>query len=351
MWVSTDYLLWWTRGMGIPPLVTASATGTPRPAAGVLGDPRTTVLYGDQNIDDDLRSGFRLRAGYWLDCCQTCGIDAGFFFLGDARDNFAANNGIISRPFYNIVDGREDSELVTYPGLLTGIVSVDSSTTFNGFDANFRKNVSCNCCSRIDALVGFRYLRLEDEVSINEDLTVSGTDPGRTNIPIGTRFGVHDSFTTRNEFYGANVGLTGERRSGCYFVNWRGTIAFGTVHKTASIEGSTTITNPGGTPVTYPGGLLALPTNMGHYSRNDFCVVPEVGFNVGYQFTENVRVYAGYSFLYMSNVTRVGDIIDTTVNPTQLAPGTLVGPARPAFSWHDSDFWAQGFNIGAELRY
>ena len=55
------------------------------------------------------------------------------------------------------------------------------------------------------------------------------------------------------------------------------------------------------------------------------------------------------------NITVSGDQIDLTVNPTQLAtptgPGTLVGPARPAFQFDGTDFWAQGINFGMELRY
>ena len=67
--------------------------------------------------------------------------------------------------------------------------------------------------------------------------------------------------------------------------------------------------------------------------------------------TSALRVRAGYSFLYWSNVSRAGDAVDLTINSTQLPPGALVGPARPTFTWNDTSFWAQGINIGAELRY
>ncbi|MEI8380327.1 MAG: BBP7 family outer membrane beta-barrel protein [Planctomycetota bacterium] len=120
------------------------------------------------------------------------------------------------------------------------------------------------------------------------------------------------------------------------------------------INGSTVFTSSTGTSVTQNGGLLALPTNIGSYSRDQFSVVPEVGLNVGRQLTDNVRVYVGYTLIYWSSVVRPGDQIDPVINPTQLptptGPGTLVGPARPAFAFHDTDFWAQGINFGLEFR-
>jgi hypothetical protein len=120
------------------------------------------------------------------------------------------------------------------------------------------------------------------------------------------------------------------------------------------ISGTTVITEPGLAP-NVQGGLLALPTNIGTYSRDRFSVVPEIGVNVGCQVTNRLRVFAGYTFLYWSNVVRPGDQIDTTINPTQLpsaaGPGTLVGPARPAFAFHETGFWAQGINVGVQFRW
>ena len=72
-WVALDYLFWWTRGMSLPPLVTTSPAGTPLPDAGVLGEPATTVLFGDEQVSDELRSGFRFETGIWLDrACSQC---------------------------------------------------------------------------------------------------------------------------------------------------------------------------------------------------------------------------------------------------------------------------------------
>ncbi|HEY7428839.1 MAG TPA: BBP7 family outer membrane beta-barrel protein, partial [Gemmataceae bacterium] len=78
-WLSADYLLWWTKGENIPPLVT---TGSPSDAVpGALGQPGTQILFGGDS-NSQLHSGARFRGGYWFTRDQTFGIDGTFFFLG-----------------------------------------------------------------------------------------------------------------------------------------------------------------------------------------------------------------------------------------------------------------------------
>jgi hypothetical protein len=102
-------------------------------------------------------------------------------------------------------------------------------------------------------------------------------------------------------------------------------------------------------------GQLALPSNIGSFGQNRFAVVPETGINFGYALTRHIRLTFGYTLLYWSSVFRAGDQIDRGVNPTELAAlvgqGTLTGPARPNFTFHNTDFWAQGLNFGLQFRY
>ncbi|HNL54844.1 MAG TPA: BBP7 family outer membrane beta-barrel protein [Turneriella sp.] len=89
-----------------------------------------------------------------------------------------------------------------------------------------------------------------------------------------------------------------------------------------------------------------------------FAFVPEVNFNVGYQFTNHFKMFVGYDFLYWSKVLRAGDQIDTTVNlagipyapqPGQRdADGNVIpaGANRPTVLLRETDFWAQGISLG-----
>jgi hypothetical protein len=328
--------------------VTSSPAGTDRSVTGVLGQPTTSILFGNSRTSEDDRSGGRFTAGMWLNKCQTIGIEGSFFFLEPGSTNFTASSAgdpNLDRPFFNASLGAPDAELVGFPGVLTGTVRVAESSSFGGAEAYARLNVCCSCRGRLDAILGYRYLRLRDRLSIDEDLTA--TDP----INAGTRLQVHDGFETENQFHGGEVGVIGEYRCGCFFFEGRAKVALGSNQERADIDGNTVVTVPGFAPVNRTGGLLALPTNIGHHSRADFAVIPEVGANVGLQLWDRVRGFVGYSFLYWHKVARPGGQIDLGANPTQIPPGTLVGPARPALPFNQTDYWAQGMNCGVELRY
>jgi len=77
--------------------------------------------------------------------------------------------------------------------------------------------------------------------------------------------------------------------------------------------------------------------------------------NLGYRINQYVRVFTGYTFLDWSDVARPGDQIDRGVDvngvPASRTFGVPAVPARPAFAFHGSDFWAQGVNFGLEFRY
>ena len=50
-------------------------------------------------------------------------------------------------------------------------------------------------------------------------------------------------------------------------------------------------------------------------------------------------------------MVRAGNQIDFAVNPTQIPPGVLVGAPNPQFHMNRTDYWLQGINFGAELRF
>jgi hypothetical protein len=127
-------------------------------------------------------------------------------------------------------------------------------------------------------------------------------------------------------------------------------VALGTTLTNIEVNGATTITT-GGIATALPGGLLALPTNMGNFNKDRFSVVPELSARIGYQFSPQLRAVVGYNFIYWTGVVRPGGVIDTTVNPTQIPPGALAGPARPAPRADTSDFWAHGVSVGLAYNF
>ncbi len=361
-WVGADYLLWRVRGDALPPLLTTSPAGTPRADAGVLSAPGTVTLFGDSKVNDDWRSGGRVWAGFWLDNEQRWGIEANFFMLEDAGTHFDAasdgngaasdgnGNPILARPFFNAVTNRPDAELVAFPGVVTGQFSATETSSLVGAGVWLRPNVCCGCCYRLDALVGYRYLRLRDRLGISEDLV--STDPASPTVPVGTRLAIVDQFDTSNDFNGVDLGLTGEVRRGRWVLEGLAKVALGQNNSVVDINGSRTVTVPGFAPNTQSGGLLALSSNSGRFSANRFGVVPEAGVKLGYQITPHLRALVGYDFLFWSDVIRPGGQIDPVVNPNLLPPATAGGPGRPAPRLDNTgDLWMQGVSFGLEFRF
>ena len=358
LWGSVEYLHWWTKGMNLPPLVTTAPIG----GLGTLDNPQTRTLFGNQRANNDPFNGMRVRLGFWLDECGTCGIEAGFFSFGQANDPFqASSNGNpgLFRPFFNTTTNAPDAELVAlqlpraaggFDPILTGTVAVQNSTDFMGGDVNLRRRLCADECGRIDGLLGYRYMRLRDVTSIQENLL--STDPQEFAAPLNTRINVFDRFETINTFNGAQVGLIGERRFGRWIGSLRTMLAFGVTQQTVKIDGSTQVITPDGTSTVSRGGLLALSSNIGTYNHNAFSVIPEVNLNLGYQITDHIRIFGGYSFLYWSNVVRSSDQINLAVNPTLLPNnGPLAGAPSPVFQRRETDFWAHGFNVGIQMNW
>jgi hypothetical protein len=362
VWVGADFLLWWTKGVPLPPLLTTSPPGTPEPVAGVLGQPGTSILFGDHEVNSHVRPGIRATLGGWFNQDHTTGIEANFFYLGTETSHFNASSDgipILARPFVfeNPADprfGQNGSEKIAFPGLVKGDFHANVSSSLTGTDVYLRQALCCGCCCRLDFLAGYRYLRLREGLEISE--TETSTNPASP--AFGIPFVINEGFNTRNEFNGGELGLIGEFQRNCWIVRGYAKVALGSTERTVDIHGTTQLNDL--SPQT--GGLLAQPSNIGNYHSSVFSVVPEVGFNLGYAITPRLRAFTGYTFMYWTRVARPGEQIDLHVNtsqfpqfglapPSNLGNGALVGQPLPAFSFHSSDFWAQGINFGLEFRF
>lgn len=365
IWVSGEYLMWWLKKGGGPALVTRGSATDPLP--GALGQPGTTVVVGNPWINDDFHNGGRFTIGTWLDCDRTLGIESSYFFLGRRTDstsigtNGAAGTPAITRPFLDVTTGRESGELVALPNALAGTATVTNTSFMQGFETNGVLNWIGDCDLRVDLIGGFRYVDLQEGVGVGENITVL---PGIANVLAGgPRFPflpgnvitVADQISTRNQFYGGQVGAITEFRRGKFFADVVGKFGLGVTHESATLSGISTVTPTAGVATTLPGGLLVGTSNAGHFTRDRFSVLSETGLNVGYQVNCHLRAFVGYTLLYWTNVAQPGNQIDRGLNParvpTSIAFNPNATPARPAFAFHDSEFWAQGLNFGLEYRW
>jgi hypothetical protein len=160
-----------------------------------------------------------------------------------------------------------------------------------------------------------------------------------------------DEFGTRNQFLGALIGLRGQRAWGPFSVSLIGSLALGVSHETLDVYGyyqdfGAPFANSSG-----PYGIFAMPANEGHFTKNEFAVVPEGQVKLGYDLTPSIRVTVGYDFLYDSNVIRPTDQINRNIPKGQTyqqdSPTSTSSPAR---IFKTTDFYAQGLNVGLNVR-
>ncbi|WP_253156209.1 BBP7 family outer membrane beta-barrel protein [Stieleria tagensis] len=352
-----EYLLWDTSGMGTPPLVTTSPAGTPQDIAGVLGEPGTSVLFGGGKINGGATSGFMTRSGMWFTKEQRASLESEFFWVGGQDDGYTGYSDgsvILARPFFDIDSGQETAQLLSYPDIVSGSVNVQSDSELMSYLLSGRfalcppTGTCCQPCGareRTDWLIGYRYLKLEDSLQINESLQSELTSaPGSVALT--------DNFRTKNQFNGLQLGVIHVEplQRGWFESALR--VALGNNKQTLNINGNTTYTESGVTD-TYPGGLYAQRTNSGSFTRDQFVFVPELRLRLGLRVTDRFHFTIGYSALYLPNVIRAGEQIDTDINPGLIPEESdpLTGALRPQVQWIQSDYIAHGLNLGGELQF
>jgi hypothetical protein len=169
-------------------------------------------------------------------------------------------------------------------------------------------------------------------------------------LPQGTTFDLSDQFAAENEFHGGTIGLKSRMARGRWSLDTLFKAAFGSARQHVSIAGTGEIVIPPGVEVPLNGGFLALPTNIGEYERSRFVIIPEITANLRYHLSQNASVHIGYNLIWISEVVSSGDQIDTTLNLSQQS-GPLVGPANPAFTFRDQNYWLQGLNFGVSWEF
>lgn len=368
-WFSAEYLLWYQKGMYLPPLASSNATGiasSPR-----LDNQGSTVLFGGNSdyVEGSL-DGLRLSFGFFLDHCHEWSIAADYFgwnqitdgalFLGSPNASLgrpifnAANAGAPAAQFVNFVGNNAEGTAVNVNGNLS--IGLSSELQSGGFQ--FRRFLVCkDGCgdtifmnlpagyrSRIDLGIGYRYTELDENLFIQENLTFP-TAPANAN-----ELTMSDRFDTRTQFNGFDFGMYYTRHRGCWTLDMQGRFGIGVNNQQVNINGLTI-----GDQFPAPGiqsGLLAMGSNIGSYSRDRISVLPEFRANIGYLITPRLKATVGYTFMYWSNVVRPGDQIDLAVDRNAVPGSPIQSPGIfPQFEFGETDYWVQGVSFGGEYRW
>jgi hypothetical protein len=364
-WVNSEYLLWFISSQPArQPFVTTSAPGD----GGVIGQPSTRVTYSaNGDLDVGLFSGFRIMGGWYKDADYRCGFEFGGFLSEQKSEIYNAvsdPNGIptIARPFI-IAGGGNGVFTVANLGQAAGGITVANSSRFWGAEGNFLTNLwrSCpgdKCFWNVDGLVGVRFFQLREDLTFDTASTILSGGATFVGQPVvaGGQILVRDSFESTNRFYGGQVGLKANADCGQWYFNAVGKIAFGLMHQTVDVNGSTTLSDAGlGINATANGGLYATSQNIGNYGNDEFAILPEVGLTLGYRWCSWFSSYVGYNAIYVDKVARPGNALPQAVNPSLVPASNSFGLGAvnpvPNSTVSQSDFWIQGVTFGFKAAW
>jgi hypothetical protein len=374
-WGSAEYLLWWIKDAPLPPLfVLTGDPTTDNPGALNAGG---RVVPGASAVSFGALSGVRVSAGGWLTSNGTLGIEGSGFLLpqqtktfrlaSDANGNPVLGFRYLDTPGNPATPLAEDVFQASVPpgnpfgvGPFAGSLAIISNTRLWGTEVNAVAGLMNSSKVHLQALAGFRYFDLSEDLSLR--LQSQAIDGGAVtflgnSFPAPAGFVTQDTFRTRNQFYGGQLGLRGEFTLGKFVVGATGKVAVGNNHEIVQVEGTSTLTMPGAFPLSVPVGQFAGPSNIGRRTHDDLAVMPEAEFKVGYQVTSWLRASVGYDFLYLSRVVRPGNQVDLFVNDSKNPVNGVFGvppldtTAFPRPFFNRSDFWAQGLTFSLELRY
>jgi hypothetical protein len=365
-WMDNEVLFWWIQGTRLPQLVSISPSGVAP----------VTSIYGPGSQDNNMRLGYRLTVGGFLDDERRFALEANFMMTangGNQFNAFSSGDPVLARPVQNALTGELVAEPIAVPGVANGSIHIATRTTgILGAGIWLRENFTrtddpcdtCHHCAgggcnghgcggdpgakwycRFDSLFGYRYLRLSDNLEIDDLINAVVALNG---VPAGSTLQRSDQFHTSNTFHGIDMGMTGEANRGPWTIAATAKVAVGFNDSSVDIFGARMLDG-----VLSRGGLLAQPTNIGHYSHVLASAVPELDLKLGYSFTPSMRLFVGYSFLYWYHVARSANQVNQFVDPTFLTNATPLGgfPVQPRPQFEDRSIWMQGLTLGFEWRY
>jgi hypothetical protein len=349
---TAQYSLWWITPMNTPDLIQTVPSGIAQQsfAGGTpLPEGSTTRYFPEsRQLEFGAFSGVRGNLAVNFD---RFGLEVDYIYLPTVTKTGelfnAGTPSSVAQSYIRAGSNTPISLLASLDGSASGGIRSDVSSQLYGAELNARLPFYNFLTDVTDAVVGVRYLDLQESLNIYT----------RSDLNTGTSIVVQDSVHTTNRFYGAQVGFNGRINGTCRGIGFdsTGKMALGSVRQEATLSGSNTLFAPGAAADVENGGLYARGASLGTFSRDKFAMIYEQTFNVTYNFTANAQVFVGYSIIWISSVMRPGEAIDPYINDSNVrfVAGAPAGNTvnRPAFNWNANDMWMQGMNFGVRLQY
>lgn len=349
-WAEADYVLYWLKPVCFT--VPGLSVGNPADAQpGVLGQPGTRLVQGDHKFEFKGANGVRVRLGAWLTEDRLLGVEAGGFVLEQVAATQSVTSDAAGSPALFLVFQNPDNSRAALPFSVPGVVAARSTAVGEsrmwGTDANLLVHLDARrgpWTLHATALFGCRTLHLADRVTVSNRQSLVA-DPSVTAAGEAT-------FSTRNQFVGAQVGSRFGLCHGPWRLDLTGKLALGETYLESEVAGGPLVRGSSVLPPLVPGPLLALPSNLGRSTSARITVVSECNLRLRWQVEEGVHLTLGYNVLHWNKILCPGDQMDGHVNTTQLPfRGPVVGAADPAPKFAFTDTFRQGVEAGLGFTF
>jgi hypothetical protein len=345
------------------------------------------VLFAGSNLDAVDRNGGRITVGYWFQ--NDFAVEGSYFGLERRGSSFIATAGsrvenftnglqdIVQQPvfdqFGNIVGTTPTQQPTSFPLDVNVSAFGESTSRIYGAELGIRHRGYTVGVFRFSELYGFRYLNYDETQNLAQIIqaqngTYVGTTADPTNLdPVQRLLGVGEptstiltaSQSTRNQFFGFQVGVSFDADWGSFFWNGFAKVGVGaTRQETHSFESAFSTAGP------IPAAIYPPDDNPLDFkeSRTRLSWVPNVGTSVGYNFTNNLRGFIGYEVMMWSRVVRPvgsntlsnngsGTVTLANTGGANNGTGTSMPLGGPAQSFTEGQFWVHGLNFGLEYRF
>lgn len=350
VWMKAELLLWFPQERHTPPLGVRSAPGTV-PLLNPAVSP-TAVPFGD-SFGGGLVPGFRGDIGrYFAD--GVFGLGGRVWVLGDDQESLNyGGNGLgesLGVPFFNTnPDPAFFGENAVFISFNDGVprsqgdVAVRSSLSIVAAEIYGRALMSESKNHRLELLGGYSHFNIADELNIRIQ---------SIELPSGLQTVFNDSFNTRNEFHGGQIGSEISLKQGRWTASSLTKVHLGNMSQRVNINGNTAQgILPAATTVVADQGLFARGEvlDLSGFKRDVFAFAPEMNLKLGYQFRDHVNLHVGYTFVYWNDVVLAGDQVNRNVyidtsnfnaNDTARHTGVKSG-----------GYFVQGIDLGATIEF
>jgi hypothetical protein len=340
-------------------------------------DPRLFSGSGTDGVD---HNGGRLTLGMFLDNRGEWSAEVSYFqterkgaaFVATAASTINVTTGLNDVTIVTTVQGNPPVTVNTVTQIPVNFrgdfaASIEGSGTNRLYGLEFNVNHRDFQVGRsiFSEIYGIRYINLEQNqtllqiLSINDDRYVVRVDDpfaAGNPTPVTATTALAGSYSSRNQFFGLQVGGRIDSDWDRFYMNLVGKFGFGAMQQeltTKEVVSTFNVDAGGGitTGADIPFEVYPNPTDV-HENKTRLAFILEGNLNLGYHITDCCSVYAGYDILVMTRIARpsgTGLPTNGSGSISILQNASAQGPALTHFN--ETRFYAQGLNAGLEFRF